>query len=124
MAVSQENKLRRLIKLVAVLRKRPGMYVFPVTLHSLRNFFSGYFSYCAFEEDDEYYNFFECYKPPFGDWVANKEGDRNAPGSGWVECIMKNAKSEDEGVEKFFRYFDEYISDVVMSNTGRKKSEG
>ncbi|MES9854781.1 MAG: hypothetical protein ABW170_23475 [Candidatus Thiodiazotropha sp. L084R] len=119
MAVSQENELIKLVKLAAILRKRPGMYVFPVTLQSVRNFFSGYFSYSAFGEDDEYYNFFDCYKPPFGDWVANKEGGRNAPGTGWVECIMENAKSEDEAIDRFFRYFDEYIADVVNSDSVR-----
>lgn len=119
MAAFQENELKKLMELSIVLRRRPGMYILPVTLESLRNFFSGYFSYDALGKGKEHYNFFDCYTPSFGDWVANKEGGRNAPGSGWVECILKNVKSEDEGIDRFFSYFDEYIAEVVKSSINR-----
>ena len=93
------------------------MFIFPVNLVSLRNFFSGYFSSHMFETRNDY-NFFNYYKPSFGEWLAMREGLRYAPSTGWVECILSKIDNDDTsaGVTYFFEVFDEYLRDVVRKD--------
>lgn len=112
MDASNQNELNYFEKLISLVRKRPGMYIYPETLENIRNFFSGYNCYHLIREPESV-GIFDRYDPSFGDWVAKKEGVRNSPDCGWVEAIMKNAETDDEGIERFFKHLDDYIEEVV-----------
>lgn len=116
MAVSPENELQKFIVLSNLLRKRLGMYVYPTTLEHLGSFLGGYLQGVNREDPSIFYNFFQHYQPSFADWVAEKEGGRNAPCSSWVDIIMENANSDEEGLERFFGYLDEYINKVALKS--------
>ncbi len=102
------NQKEHILRVLEAVRKRPGMFIFPVTLTSLRNFICGYNCTNLFKEGST--NYFSSSNPYFYDWIAMKERTRYAPNMGWVEAIMKNASSEQEGFDRFFQYLDEYLA--------------
>ncbi len=124
MAVSKENNQNEhILRVLEAVRKRPGMFIFPVTLSSLRNFMSGYLAANLFMEKKRK-DYFSSSFPSLDDWIAMKERTRNCPSIGWVEAIIKNASSEQEGFDRFFQYLDEYLArEPVILHEYKKKEK-
>ncbi|MBL4828266.1 MAG: hypothetical protein JKY66_11250 [Spongiibacteraceae bacterium] len=106
MDVSHRESRSYFLSLLKQLRKRPGMYIYPVTISSLRNFLAGY-TCCNLFGDRE--GDFLDINLSFYDWIAMKESTRLTPEAGWVEVLQRNSSSEEDAFERFFQYLDEYL---------------
>ena len=95
------------LRVLGTLRKRPGMFIHPVTLESVRNFMSGYNAVALFKDVEG--DYFTRTSPTFYDWIAMKESSKLSPALGWVEAIGNHSSSEDEAFKRFFQYLDEFI---------------
>jgi len=96
-----------LIKVLHAIQKRPGMFLYPVNLNSLRNFLSGYSSHKLFNRQEESEDKFE---KEFFEWICEKEGKKSTPDSGWVEIMEESTSDEESAFILFFEYFNEYLS--------------
>lgn len=94
-------------KVLMAVKKRPGMYIYPVSLESLGNFIAGYAAINLFSRVLNSALFSEF--PSFYDWIAMKESTLLSPSKGWIKVISKNSASEEEAFEKFFNYFEQYV---------------
>ena len=109
MAAFPENDVSLAIVSLRAVRKRPGMYISPVTLDSLRNFLSGYI-FRAYEDGRT--NFLNVHSPDFSTWLANREGKRISPSFGWAELIDEMVEIGGDAVAMFFSLLEEYAEIV------------
>ncbi len=107
MAVFHNSDLdTHFLKVLSAVKKRPGMFLDPISLGSLRNFIIGYGSNYLFD-DIENSNFFGL-SSKFFDWIVKQEGEKTTPEKGWDKILMQNCSSDQEGVDKFFNYLDKF----------------
>jgi len=107
----QESKVdKHFFKILKAIKKRPGMYIYPINLSSLRNFISGY--NCSKSLFEDTVCVLSRMSPSFNEWLANKEKKMIfSTGNGWVEIIEFNSKTDQEAFEKFFDYLEEYLAE-------------
>lgn len=94
------------IRVLFALRKRPGMYLSPINLTSLRNFICGYQSHGLFSNDDA--DVLSSGENNFYCWMADKEGMKLGPAMGWVE-MLNNKYDQDAAFNKFFIYLEQWL---------------
>ncbi len=96
MVASQENK--HFLKVMELVRKRPGMFIFPVSPVALRNFISGYQASTLFDEDSigSVESIIDCVY----ETISDKLNIRRSPDMGWAE--MLSTLGEEKGFEFFF----------------------
>ena len=92
--------------LLQFIKKRPGMYINPISLNQLRHFISGYQSALHIHNIEELKPFNSSVS--FHDWVALRTHYSEST-SGWVNMILDQTDgNEEEAFELFFKYLSEY----------------
>ena len=106
MGAFQENN--HFLKVMALVRKRPGMYMSPLTPQSLRNFIAGYQASMMFREtsQSDLGDIMDCiYRA-----ISQKTGIRRSPAMGWAE-MLSTFEDDERGIDIFFECLDECIRD-------------
>lgn len=92
-----------------ILRQRPGMYFGePLNVASLSTYLAGYEMALFIHNIREKHSFVET-TPRFHEWVAMKAGYPNSS-LGWQKMITEATQSDEEELNLFFRYYDEYVA--------------
>lgn len=102
--MNKSSAYSNLKELLLVAKKRPGMFYDPVNVFVLFNMLSGY-SYAVQAHNIE--DHLSDKDMSFHDWVAMIEGFSEST-SGWAKMIDTNSKTDAEGVDKFYRYYESY----------------
>lgn len=89
------------------IKKRPEMYIQPVSLQSLNNFLTGFI--CCNLYDNEEGDYLNKY-PSFYDWIAMKESSALSPSNSWLSVISENTANDKEAFDRFFEHFDSYLA--------------
>ncbi|RKZ50722.1 MAG: hypothetical protein DRR16_27500 [Candidatus Parabeggiatoa sp. nov. 3] len=99
-------QIKDLGDLLQFIKKRPGMYINPISLNQLQHFISGYQSALQIHNIEELKPFDS--SVIFHDWVALRTHYSEST-SGWVNMILAQTdQNEEEALELFFKYLSEY----------------
>jgi len=104
----EDNKMEHFYKVMMAVKKRPGMFISPINLDGLGNFICGYNCSSLFKQESN--NALDDMALSFYDWIAMKEGVSNSPSMNWVEAIMSNISTDEEGLNQFFLHLDSYMN--------------
>lgn len=85
----------------------PTRKVFTASYRSLSKYITGYDTALFVHNIAEEHAFVEI-TPRFHEWVAMKEGYYNTT-MGWNSIITEVTQSDEEGLDLFFKYYDEYV---------------
>lgn len=99
---------RQFFRIMMLVKKRPGMYLYPISIDSLRNFISGYTaSLLGFDiEKSRYFGF----KDSFFDWMVSKLGGKISPSASWVTILKDGVCDDNDAFFRFFEYLEEFES--------------
>ena len=94
--------------ILALIRKKPGLFIAVPSINRLHAFFVGYTAGLGrlrhvLKDGDEFHK--------FHDWVARRLGFGEST-SGWCNMIRDKSENEKEAYEKFFVLLDEFRKEV------------
>ena len=116
MAVFQESSEdAHVLKVLELVRRRPGMYLGPPGVQSLRNFISGLETSRFVQGASP--SFLQRDKPDFGAWIAQREKVRYSPSCGWAEAIQAHADTPEQELKAFFSHLDEFVREFGIGST-------
>jgi hypothetical protein len=95
-----------IIDLLNEIRRRPAMYIGCNSVVRLAFFLRGYCyalnQHCAMKNDQ--------FLQGFRDWIANKYSVKSS--QGWESIIQFYSAGEEDGMQRFWMLFDEYLAQL------------
>lgn len=102
-----------LLRMLFLIRKRPGMYLYPLSLASLGNFISGYRLSCMLNQiKQDKYDFLT----EFRYWLQEQYCMEHTNQYPWWGIILQNVSSDGiEAIEEFYIMLDKFIDEKKIS---------
>ena len=101
-----------MLRMIFTVKKRPGMYVCPISLHTLNSFFVGYRMSCIQNGIGDKGEGCRKLLMEFGRWLEKQYEMPSSSASSWRNILLYwNPGDGMRAVENFYREFEEFLKE-------------